>query len=409
MNPLLLKRARLTSSTELVDIQLSAGRITAIAKRIDQHDGAAMDLGGRVVLPGLVDAHTHLDKTFSSLENRSGTLQEALAVWQRVKGERSLEEVRQAIEKALSLATQNGVTALRSHIDLADESDLPLFELMLAIRSEWQDRITLQWVALGQPGEGDFQDALMTTVLEMGCDLIGGAPALTADPNRAIDAGLTLAARSGRSVDFHIDETEDPRSLTLEYLAEQTIQKGLQGRVTAGHCCSLGFVAAEVRDRVIDKVAQAQINIVTLPSCNLVLMGRQQHPAPRGITPVRDFLAAGVNVCAASDNVRDPFNPFGRYDPLQIANLNAHAAHMSGLDGLSDSLQMVTSRAAHTMGLGGYGLTAGADADLVILDTTDPLDAVLAVPPRHAVFKGGLQIGALDGFLASKSDLLDGR
>jgi cytosine deaminase len=177
--------------------------------------------------------------------------------------------------------------------------------------------------------------------------------------------------------------------LSLEYLAEQTLAHGMQGQVTADHCCSLAFVDEATAQRVIDKVAEAGLNIITLPSCNLVLMGRGMQPVPRGITPVKAFLARGVNIAAASDNVHDPFNPFGSYDLLQIASLNAHLAHLTGEAELYASLKMVTDYPARTLGLPNYGLTEGATADLVIVDANRVLDTVLAPPPRLATFKAG--------------------
>jgi cytosine deaminase len=141
--------------------------------------------------------------------------------------------------------------------------------------------------------------------------------------------------------------------------------------------------------RVMAKVAQAQLHVITLPSCNLVLMGRGMRPAPRGITPVKDLLARGVNVCAASDNVQDPFNPFGAYDLLHTANLNAHVAHMTGEAEIYTCLRMVTTHPARALGLPGLGVVAGAAADLVILDAERVADALISLPARLATFKAG--------------------
>jgi cytosine deaminase len=347
------------------------------------------DLQGRVVLPGLVDAHTHLDKTYSTIENQSGTLGEALDVWRRVKPSRSRAAVQAAARRALRAAVANGVTAMRSHVDTEEPGDLGALEALLELRAEAHGVIDLQLVALGEAGGNAASRATIAQALALGADVVGGAPALCADPRRDIDAAFALAERHGTPLDLHIDETEDPASFTLEYLAEQTIRRGWQGRVTAGHCCALAFMDEAAAARVMDKVAEAQLHIVTLPSCNLVLMGRQRHPPPRGITRVGELLARGVNVCAASDNVRDPFNPFGSYDPLQIANLNAHAAHMSGAGGLAASLEMVTTRAARALALADYGLAPGRAADLVVLDCRELPEAVLSPPPRLATFKAG--------------------
>ena len=219
--------------------------------------------------------------------------------------------------------------------------------------------------------------------------MVGGAPALTDDPAHCLRATFDLAEALDKGIDLHIDETENPETLTLQTLAETTLEREFQGRVTAGHCCSLEFAPDDAAARVMDKVAEAELNVITLPSCNLVLLGRGRHPAPRGVTRVRDLLSAGVNVAAASDNVHDPFNPLGHYDPLFTANLTAHAAHLTGAAELDVCAKLVTTHAAQVMGLESYGLSEGARADLVVLDTTRRGDAVTALPERLATFKAG--------------------
>lgn len=389
----ILRNACISNNPNLVDIAIDRGRFAAIEPAGQSLASAeteqSRDLAGRVILPGLVDAHTHLDKTYSTLENESGTLLEAIDVWQRISPERSAEDYQAAAQRALHKATLNGVTAIRSHIDVGNPTQLTAVEALLDLRESLRDRLDIQFVALGHSGESPARRDGMKKALDLGVDYVGGVPAFCADPVREIDVIFALAAETGKPIDLHVDETEDPQMLSLEYLAEKTIQHGMQGQVTAGHCCSLAFVDAETAKRVLDKVAAAQINIVTLPSCNLVLMGRQMNPTPRGTTRVKELLAAGVNVCAASDNVHDPFNPFGNHDLLQIASLNAHLAHMTGRPELLASIEMVTTRAAQTLGLPDYGIAVGKPADLVIVDSQQPIETVLAPPPRLATFKSG--------------------
>ena len=387
----LLQNAQLPHG--LFDIGLINGHIAAIepagASLQSAESHQTRDLQGRVVLPGLIDAHTHLDKTFATLENDSGTLSEAIAVWGRVREARDSAEITRAATKALRLAIGNGVTAMRSHIDIGSPDQLLAVEVLLDLREQFRDHIDLQFVALGTAaGEQKWLDG-MKAALAMGVDFVGGCPALRPNPQAEIDAIFSLAEQTGKAIDLHVDETEDSHMLSLEYLAEKTIAHGMQGQVTAGHCCSLAFVDDTTAQRVIDKVAAAQINIVTLPSCNLVLMGRKIQPVPRGTTRVKQLLVAGVNVCSASDNVHDPFNPFGSYDLLQIANLNAHVAHMTGSAELTESLNMVTHRAADCLNVSDYGMRVGNSADLVVLNTTESLDAILAPPSRLMTFKHG--------------------
>lgn len=373
----------------LVDLAIHHGRIVALAPTLAASATQEWDLAGRVVLPGLIDMHTHLDKSYIPTHNQSGTLLEAIEVWRAYKGTRTKSEIQTTVRRALRAAVANGVTAMRSHIDVVETADLQTAEIILEIREEMRDQIELQLVALGYAERTLESRQTMQTALALGFDLVGGAPALTDNPQAEIDALFSLAEATGKAIDLHVDETEDPQMLSLEYIATKTQLHGLHGLVTAGHCCSLAFVDGTTATRVIEKVAAAQLHIVTLPSCNLVLMGRAIQPTPRGVTPIKALLAHGITVAAASDNVHDPFNPFGNYDLLQIANLTAHVAHLTGETEIRSALAMVTVHPARAMGLTDRVLAVGAVADLVVLDATEPLYAVTTVPPRLATFKRG--------------------
>jgi cytosine/creatinine deaminase len=385
----ILRNARIDDDADLVDIAIGDGTIAVIGATLPQQGAQEWNLGGRAVIPGLIDAHTHLDKTYLAAANQSGTLMEAIEVWRRVKQNRSAAEFEQAARRALKTAIAHGVTAMRSHVDAEHRGDLVAVEALLTLREEMQDQIDLQLVALGFPGNGAEADETIESALRLGVDLIGGAPAITPDPTVTIDAAFTLAERFGKAIDLHIDEAEDPQMRSLATLADRTLAHTMQGQVTAGHCCSLTFIDDESAASIMDQVADAQIHVITLPLCNLVLMGRGMRPAPRGITRVQELLERGVNVCAASDNVQDPFNPFGSYDLLQIANLSAAVSHMTGESQLYATLGMVTDRPARLLGLPDYGIHPGAPADLVILDAERVLNTVTAPPRRLATFKRG--------------------
>jgi cytosine/creatinine deaminase len=385
----LLRNARVGDTPKTVDIAIDNGLIKEIDFNLHYQGREEWNLNGNVVLPGLIDAHVHLDKTFSTTFNKSGTLQEAIDVWLQEKPHLTYEGYAARMMQAIQVAVTKGTTHLRTHIDIDSESGFAALESMLDVRERFRHMIDIQVVALGQAGVSAEERQAMQAALEMGADIVGGAPALTPDPNYSIDIVFELAERYGKPIDLHIDETEDANMLTLEYLAEKTIEHEMQGRVTAGHCCSLAFVDDVTADRVIEKIRQAKLHIITLPSCNLVLMGRGLTPVPRGLTRVKELLGAGVNVASASDNVRDPFNPLGNYDLLHIANLTAHAAHMTGAKELETCLNMITSNAAEVLGLGNYGLFEGGKADLVIVDAVNVMNMLAGVPDRLATFKNG--------------------
>jgi len=386
-----LQNARLEDGVLLTDVVLEGGLIAAQGAGVAPR-GTVWDLGGRVLLPGLVDAHVHLDKTLSTTRNRSGTLGEAIRVWGEVKRGLTKEDYLRRGERAVRMALAAGTTAMRTHVDVDGSGDLTALEALLELRERVRPVMDLELVALGNPGVSASEDAAMRAALALDPDvLVGGAPALAPDPVRTIEATFRLAEAFGRPIDLHVDETEDPEVLSLEAVAEKTLEHDMAGRVSAGHLCSLSFADDATAGRVMDKVAEAELNVVTLPSCNLVLQGRGRQPAPRGLTRVRELLARGVNVAAASDNVRDPFNPLGGYDPLGAANLTAHAAHLTGEGELKVCLEMVVSAPARMMGRVS-GLEVGRSADLVVLDTCGVEDAVAHPPPRLATFKGGRRV-----------------
>lgn len=394
---LVLRGCRVKDGAPLTDIGISDGQIAAIAPLLPK-GRAELEVGGRVVLPGLIDAHTHLDKTLlDRLVNESGTLLEAIELWRGVRGSLPREDYVQRALGGVRLAMAAGTTAIRTHADVGTNLGLTAVEALLEVKERCRGKIDVQIVALGHKADaaGPREAELVEEAVRLGVDCVGGAPHIDEDPKASIDFFLDLAEKYGKPVDLHMDERDDPTILTLEYLAEQTIARGLQGRVTADHCCSLSACDHATAERIMDKVAAAQIHVITLPSCNLYLQGRGDRGLiRRGLTRVKELLARGVNVVTASDNVQDPFNPLGKGDPLLIGNLTCHAAHMGGVQEQATVLEMLTTRAARCLGLSDYGLAEGCKADLVVLDCTRLRDVLALLPTRLYVIKAGRVVAA---------------
>ncbi len=386
---LVLRHARVDDGA-LQDIAFKAGKIVAISDRLEDSGREERNLEGRVVLPGFVESHCHIDKTLTvdRVENASGTLMEAIINWVAFKPSLTTDDYLARGRRALLMALRMGTTNLRTHVDV-DANGLLALESVLELKREFAGRVDLQIVALGGPGVSNAEFAAMQQALEMGADIVGGCPAIRSDPKAEVVRALELAEQFGRPVDLHVDENENPESLSLETLAEETIARGLEGRVTAGHCCSLAFMDERTADRVIKKVARAKINIVTLPACNLVLQGREMNPTPRGLTRVKQLLEAGVNVVTGTDNVQDPFQPLGNFDLLAASNLTALAAHMTGRAQMLETLEMTTTRAAKVLGLEHHGLQVGCNADLVVIDAQSKLEALAQVSTNRMVIKAG--------------------
>ena len=386
---LVLRHARVDDGA-LQDIAFEAGKIVAISDKLEDSGREERNLEGRVVLPGFVESHCHIDKTLTvdRVENASGTLMEAIINWVAFKPSLTTDDYLARGRRALLMALRMGTTNLRTHVDV-DANGLLALESVLELKREFAGRVDVQIVALGGPGVSNAEFAAMQQALEMGADIVGGCPAIRSNSKAEVLRAFELAEQFGKPVDLHVDENENPESLSLETLTEETIARGLEGRVTAGHCCSLAFMDERTADRVIKKVARAKINIVTLPACNLVLQGREMNPTPRGLTRVKQLLEAGVNVVTGTDNVQDPFQPLGNYDLLAASNLTALAAHMTGRTQMLETLEMTTTRAAKVLGLEHHGLQVGCNADLVVIDAQSKLEALAQVSTNRMVIKAG--------------------
>lgn len=403
---LMLRHATLADGTR-GDVAVRAGRIACIAPEIDAPGAQVEDLCGQLVLPSFVDLHMHLDKAFTLelARNESGTLDEAITRFDQVQPRLTREGYVERALRTLSLCVAAGTTAVRSHVNVtvppasgASAPALEAVEALLDVRERLRDVVDMQIVLLptGNIAHDRCLHEACEEALRLGADAVGGAPALHDDPAAMIAAVFDLAARYDREVDLHVDETDDPAMCTLSVVAGETVAHDYQGRVTAGHCCSLAAMDDAAAQRVIERVAAAGITVVTLPSCNLYLQGRRDRfPVRRGLTRVKSLAAAGVNVAAASDNIRDPFNPFGRGDLLHIADLLAHAAHLGSpaeqtlvRDAITANPRAAFARTDPARLRGGM-LRAGDPADVVVCDVTATDDLIAAQPTRSLVLRQG--------------------
>lgn len=357
-----------------------------------------IDAAGRLCIPGFVEPHIHLDKVLlaeSVPVNRSGSLSEAIEILGERKATYDAAEIAERAGRIVTLAITNGVTRMRTHIDVDSVCGLIPLEALLEVRERYSEAIDLQIVAFPQLGilNDRGTERLLRQAMERGADVIGGMPFNEAGPAESrehIRVAFEIARTHDTDVDMHIDETDDPDARTLEMLCDATIENGWQGRVTAGHTCALAAYPKDYADHVIDLVAQADIHIITNPATNLMLQGRDDdHPKRRGITRVKELLARGVNVSFGQDNLRDMFYPFGRDDPLELALLTAHAAHMSQPDEIEAVFAMATVNGARVLGLSDYGTDPGCAGDLVVLDARSAAEAITGKTDRIYVIKRG--------------------
>jgi cytosine/creatinine deaminase len=390
---LLLRGARLPDRESLVDIAIKGDRIVAVDP-VARPAHETLDLGGRLVTPGLVEAHIHLDKALLTdrVSASEGTLEEALRVTGQAKRSFTAEDITARARRVLDLAVRAGTTAMRSHVEVDPIVGLTGIEAMLALRREYAPALDLQLCAFAQEGilKAPGTEGLLRRALTMGADLIGGCPYNDTDGAEHIRVVFALATAFGVDADFHVDFADEPEHLHVREIAAQTVRAGWQGRVTVGHLTELAAVPAFRQDEIIAEIAEAGLGVVCLPATDLYLMGRHdQFNVRRGLTPVRRLLEAGVPVALASNNVRNPFTPVGSADLVHMAFLTALAGHMGTPADLRALMDALTSQPARLLRLPDYGLAPGCYADLVAWDCARAEDAVATMAPRTLVVKRG--------------------
>jgi cytosine deaminase len=393
----LLRRARLAGHERPADILIGEdGRIERIAPELQAGPGAqAADLGNRLVVPGLVDAHQHLDKTrtLRSVPNPQGTLLGAIDAFSRYAATMSTADIAARAERTLAASLARGTVALRTHANVDPECRLRGVEALVALRERSRERIRLQVVAF-LTGGGTKAAAPSREWLEeamrLGADVIGANPNHADRPLEILDLVFDLAARTGKPIDLHLDEHLDAAQTYFHAVIERTLAHGMAGKVVASHCSALSALEPAAAARVIDGFARAGIGVVTLPAANLFLQGRDAAKLPpRGLTRVVQLQAAGVQVASASDNIQDPFVPSGSGDLLEIARWTLLAGHLGSND-LGRAFQMVTAAPARLMGLDAdYGVREGARADLLITDAADPEELVAGGALQRTVLVNG--------------------
>ncbi|WNS75403.1 amidohydrolase family protein [Bacillus sp. DTU_2020_1000418_1_SI_GHA_SEK_038] len=391
---LLIKKAKLQDGQETKDIAIKDGKITAIEHQINAEAERVIEANGKVLIPGLVESHIHLDKALIAdrLPNKSGTLQEALQVTAQLKPTFTKEDIIDRAERTLELLIKNGTTNIRTHSEFDPSQGMTGFEVIMGLKDKYKDLVDIQVVAFPQEGiiKAPGTEEMMYQAMDMGADVVGGIPYNDTPWDKHIDLVFEIAKKYNKPIDFHQDFKDDADGISIEYVCEKTIAEGYVGRVAVGHLTALGALPKERLEPIIAKMAEAQISVMSLPATDLHLGGRHdEHNVRRTLTPIRALRDGGVNMCIATNNIRNPFTPYGTGDLIQTAMLAIPTAHLGGASDLPTVLPMITTNPAKAMGLDDYGIEVGKTANLILLDTESVTNAIIDIPTRLYVIKSG--------------------
>jgi cytosine/creatinine deaminase len=391
----IVRNARLSHMPDAppVDIGIATGRIAAIEPGL-QADGMEFDAAGCLACAGFVETHIHLDKSciIERCAPETGRQANSMQRVAAVKHTFTVEDVYARASRTLEKCITHGATRMRTHLELDGGVELRSFEAIEALRREYAWAIDIEVCVFPQEGLTDNprSDALLVEGLRRGAKVIGAAPNYDQDHAGQIHRIFDLAREFDVDIDMHLDSGNSPEEMDIHLVCELTEQYRLGGRVAVGHMCKLSTMPIADLRVLAQRIADAGVAVTVLPATELFMMGRdQEHSVRRGVADVNLLVEHGVNCSLSTNNVLNPFTPFGDGSLLRMANLQANVCQIGQAAQLRECFAMLTERSAQLMNLNDYGIRVGNPADIVVLDATSPEQAVAEIRHPLAVFKRG--------------------
>ena len=392
---LIIRNARILRDAELdvVDIGVSAGAIVAIGRDL-RADANEIDAAGCLVVPGLIETHIHLDKTciLDRCRIEEGTVAEAARQTAAAKRDFTAEDVYARAKQTLERCISHGTMRMRTHVELDPGIGTTGFDAISQLKRDYAWALDVEICVFPQEGLTNYPgtEALLIEGLRRGARTIGAAPYFDTDPRGQIDRIFAIARDFDAEIDMHLDLAETTDGMQIDYVCRKTEEFGWGGRVAVGHVTQMSLVPPAHFDAIAAQLANAGVAVTALPSTDLHLMGRRHdHAIPRGVVPLEPLRRAGVTCSVSTNNVLNPFTPYGDGSLIRMANLYANVCHVARSDDLAGCLDMITGDAAKLLRLDDYGIAIGRPADLVCIDARDPAETIATLAPPLWGFKRG--------------------
>jgi cytosine/creatinine deaminase len=382
---LIIRNARLLQgdALRLVDIGIRGGTIAAIEQTL-QAEAQELDAAGCLLVPGLIETHIHLDKTciLDRCRIEEGTVAEAVRETAAAKRNFSIEDVYARAKQTLQRCIAHGTMRMRTHVELDPGIGMIGFEAISQLARDYAWAMDVELCVFPQEGltNNPGTEELLIEGLRRGARTIGAVPYFDTDPRRQIDRIFAIARDFDAEIDMHLDLADTTDGMQVEYVCRKTEEFGWGGRVAVGHVTQMSLLPPDRFSAIAAQLARAGVAVTILPSTDLHLMGRSHdHAVPRGVVPAEPLRKAGVTCSISTNNVLNPFTPYGDGSLIRMANLYANVCQVSRPAELAGCLDMITDAAARLMRLDDYGIKVGASADLVCLDAQSPAEAIATV------------------------------
>ena len=382
---MLIKNILIENANEKSDIRITSGKFEKIAAKIEPLNGEEIiDCDGKMALPPYIESHVHLDSALTAGDpcwNMSGTLFEGIECWSKRKDKLTKQDVKDRANRAIRMQASNGIQFVRTHVDVTDPTLIAL-EGMLELQQDLKGIVDIQIVAFPQEGILSYPKGkeLMENAVKLGADCIGAIPHFEFTREYSVESlnfAMKLAEKYDRLVDVHCDEIDDEASRGLETLACRAYEAEMGERVTASHTTAMHSYNNAYTTKLFRLLKMSKINFVSNPLVNIHLQGRMDtYPKRRGVTRVKELLAAGMNVSFGHDDIFDPWYPLGTGNMVDVVHMGLHVCQMMGYEEILNSYKLITHNAARTLNLKDYGIKVGNTANLIVLDATNFYDAL---------------------------------
>ena len=396
---LILRNVRLPDAgpgQPTTDIGVKDGRIVALAPGLQGEAAEEVHGHGRLVCAGFVETHIHLDKSCilgRCAHEKTRFPHLAMERVSAVKQSFTVEDVTERAAGTLEKCISHGCTRMRTHVEVDPKVGLRGLEGVKALIDRYRWAIDLEICVMPQEGltNNPGTDALMVAALERGgATVVGAAPNYDSDRPAQIRRVFEMAREFDVDIDMHLDSGASADELDTYLVCELTEKYGWGGRVAIGHVSKLASMPQPAMDKVARRMADAGVALTVLTATDLYLGGRHtDHNVPRNVVDANRLAELGVVCSVASNNILNPFTPFGDGQLLRQANMQAIVAQRGSDAEVRAVWDMTTSAAARLLRHADYGIAVGAPADLVVLDAPDALTALRTVAPVLAAYKCG--------------------